>query len=72
MEDVALGCSEDAPVGVGFVSFVSIHRYLRVDSFLQTLTSEVVEPDTVDLTEPKCSVPVGMVAQGKKGFELAG
>ena len=67
-EDVALGCSEDG-LGIDapqwaldlFRSFPFTDA--RVDSFLQTLTSDVVEPDTVDLTEPKCSAPVGMLAR---------
>lgn len=87
-EDVALGCSEDG-LGIDapqwaldlFRSFPFTDA--RVDSFLQTLTSDVVEPDTVDLTDPKDSAPVGMVARadmflrrqanpnpGHKGFSL--
>lgn len=87
-EDVALGCSEDG-LGVDapqwaldlFRSFPFTDA--RVDSFLQTLTSDVVVPDTVDLTEPKSSASVGMVDradmflrrqananQGHKGFLL--
>lgn len=67
-EDVANGCSEDG-LGIDapqwaldlFRSFPFTDA--RVDSFLQTLTSDVVEPDTVDLTEPKRSAPLGMLAR---------
>lgn len=87
-EDVAVGCSEDG-LGIDapqwaldlFRSFPFTDA--RVDSFLQTLTADVVEPDTVDLTEPEDLAPVGMVARanmflrrqanpnpGHKGFSL--